>query len=144
MVGCWFRISSRTATGDQRMVREGSEPGPGPPSPERPLCPVPISAVGVLLSAVDLTQALTHFPVNVCFQSKVQERTFQMVLGSDPEEGSGLHGPLLSSFLPLASHPPHSLYCRVMQWGIRSPGGLGEVGVAHWGHSVLFLLLSCS
>lgn len=31
------------------------------------------------LSAVDLTQKITDFPGNVCFQSEVQERAFQTV-----------------------------------------------------------------
>lgn len=68
--------------------------------------PRPHISSGSSVSATDLTQELPGFPVNVCSQSKVQERTFQTVLGSEPEEDSGLRGPLLSSFLLLTSRLP--------------------------------------
>ena len=44
-----------------------------------------------------------------CSQSKVQEKAFQTVSGGEAEEGGGLCGPRLSSFLLLASRPPFSL-----------------------------------
>lgn len=69
----------------------------------------PQSGVGALFLLMGLTRELAYFPVTIRGQFKVQEGTFQAVLGSEPERGGGLHGPLLSSFLHLTSCPSLSL-----------------------------------
>ena len=68
------------------------------------------------------------------FQSKIPERTFRTVLGSEPEEGGGTRGPLLPSFLPPA-------FPVVMKCGMRKLGA-SEIGVAPWGSHLLSV--SCS